>query len=367
MAGLGVVFGGPSPEHDISILTGLQAARALAEAGRDVVCVYWTKTGTWQQVPVETEADAFLAPEVSGASELALRVPGGFVDVRRRRTANLELDAVLNCCHGGPGEDGTLTGLLALAGLHVSGPKPQACALAMDKLATAALAEAIGVPGILSVLVTADGKPDTLPPTPWVVKPRFGGSSLGVEAGVEDLETARALARQGVGRGGTLIQPMLEGWTDLNVAVRTHPQLEISEIERPLRNAGSIYGYRDKYLTGGDGMESAPRELPARIPAEIRDRIGSYATAIAEAFDLTGAPRIDFLWDGADGLVLCEVNSIPGAWANYLWAGRGVDRARLYDALVAEARSAPLLPLQWSASSDGQALRVAGTIAGKLA
>jgi D-alanine-D-alanine ligase len=367
MAGLGVVFGGPSPEHDISILTGLQAARALAQAGRDVVCVYWTKAGVWRRVPVETEAAAFLAPEVPGASELELQVPGGFVEVRRRRSANLELDAVLNCCHGGPGEDGTLTALLALAGLRVSGPKPQACALAMDKLATAALAEAIGVPAILSVLVTADGKPETLPPTPWVVKPRFGGSSLGVEAGVEDLETARALARQGIGRAGTLIQPMLEGWIDLNVAVRTHPQLEISEVERPLRDADGIYGYRDKYLAGGEGMDSARRELPAQIPAEIRDRIGSCATTIADAFDLTGAPRIDFLWDGGDALVLCEVNSIPGAWGAYLWAPGGIDRTQLYDALVAEARAAPPLPPQWSASSDGQALRVAGTIAGKLA
>jgi D-alanine-D-alanine ligase len=367
MAGLGVVFGGPSPEHDISILTGLQAARALAQAGTDVVCVYWTKAGAWRRIPVETEADAFLAPEVAGASELELQVPGGFVEVRRRRSANLELDTVLNCCHGGPGEDGTLTGLLSLAGLRVTGPKPQSCALAMDKLATAALAESVGVPSILSVLVTADGKPETLPPTPWVVKPRFGGSSLGVEAGVADLETARALARQGVGRAGTLIQPMLEGWTDLNVAVRTHPQLEISEIERPLRDAAGIYGYHDKYLAGGDGMESAPRELPAQIPAEIRERIGSHAAAIADAFDLTGAPRIDFLWDGADALVLCEVNSIPGAWGAYLWAAGGIDRAQLYHALVAEARSAALLPPQWSASSDGQALRVAGTIAGKLA
>src|ERR1700759_3742 len=104
---IGVVFGGPSPEHDISILTGLQAARALAADGADVTCLYWTKTAAWRRVPVEAEAKDFLDPEPNGAVEVELRVPGGFVERRRMRTSEVELAAVLNCCHGGPGEEGT--------------------------------------------------------------------------------------------------------------------------------------------------------------------------------------------------------------------------------------------------------------------
>jgi len=366
---VGVVFGGPSPEHDISILTGLQAARSLAGAGRDVCALYWTKSAAWLRVPVEAEARDFLDPEPTGAVEVELRVPDGFQERRRMRSTALELDAVLNCCHGGPGEDGTLTGLLALAGLRVSGPRPQACALAMDKLATAAVAAQCDIPTIPTALLGVDGDGAELPPAPWVVKPRFGGSSLGVEAGVEDLDTARALAQQGVGRAGTLVQPLLDGWHDVNVAARTYPTIAISEIERPLRDAdtGGIYGYGEKYLAGGAGMESAPRELPAQLPNEIRARIHEYTRQIVENFALTGAPRIDFLWDGSDGLVLCEVNAIPGAWGTYLWDAAGVSREQLFDDLVAEAVKGPVLDPQWAASSDGRALRAAGTIAAKLA
>src|SRR4051812_43825561 len=117
MASTGVVFGGPSPEHDISILTGLQAARSLADSGTDVVCLYWTKTGEWLRVPVTSEAASFLEPTPPGAVPVDLAVPGGFSERKRLRSAPIEVDVVLNCCHGGPGEDGTLTGLLLLAGL----------------------------------------------------------------------------------------------------------------------------------------------------------------------------------------------------------------------------------------------------------
>lgn len=384
MSGVGVTFGGPSAEHDISILTGLQAARALAEAGSDVCCLYWTKTGRWKRVPVEAEAVQFLEPEVEGSSDVELTVPGGFAERRRRRAAPLDLRVVLNCCHGGPGEDGSLAALLALAGLKVTGPGPAASALAMDKLATAALARSAGVPTIetaawppgsqaagaagpaAGAAGAAEVEIESLP-RPWVVKPRWGGSSIGVEAGVEDLGTVEALARAGPGRAGLVVQPYLEGWIDLNVAVRTHPSFEVSEVERPLRGGAEILGYREKYLTGGPGMDHAPHEVPADIPEGVRQSIIEHSTTLARQMGLTGAPRIDFLWDGGTEVRLCEVNSIPGAWGNHLWRAGGIARDRLYLDLIAEAEAAPAVPLQWSGSSDGQALSMSGTIAAKLA
>jgi D-alanine-D-alanine ligase len=365
MTAIGVVFGGPSPEHDISILTGLQAARALHDDGVEVVCLYWTKTGQWKRVPPTTEAAAFLEPSVAGSADVELHVPGGFVEPKRLRAAPIELTAVLNCCHGGPGEDGTLTGLLLAAGVKVTGPRPQAAALAMDKLATAAVARSAGIPVIETAAVTADAHTD-LPPAPWVAKPRFGGSSIGVEAGVDDLDTVRALGRTGAGRAGMIVQPFLDGWTDLNIAVRTHPTLTLSEIEKPLRAGSAVYDYTGKYLTGGQGMDAAPRELPADIPGPVAETIRAHARTLVTVLDLSGAPRIDFLWDGADQVVLCEVNAIPGAWGNHLWQAAGVSRLALYRDLLAEAEAAkPGLP-QWAATSDGAALRVSGSIAAKL-
>jgi D-alanine-D-alanine ligase len=366
MTAIGVVFGGPSPEHDISILTGLQAARALAEGGAEVACLYWAKTGEWLRVPTSAEAASFLDPSPAGSTPLDLAVPGGFSERRRLRSAPLEVGAILNCCHGGPGEDGTLTGLLMLAGYKVSGPHPEACALAMDKLATGAVAEGAGIPTIDTVALT-DQLDSVDLPTPWVVKPRFGGSSIGVEAGVSDLATARALARTGAGRAGVIIQPFLDGWVDLHIAVRTFPELSVSAIERPLREGSGIYGYGDKYLSGGVGMDSAPRELPAAVPDELTARIGDLATRLVAAAGLTGAVRVDFLWDGHDRLALCEVNAIPGAWGAYLWQAVGVSRRQLLGDLVAEATQGSTRRPQWSATSDGAALRVAGSVASKLA
>jgi D-alanine-D-alanine ligase len=362
---IGVVFGGPSPEHDISILTGLQAAHVLSEGDRDVACLYWTKSGEWLRVEPDLEAKAFLDPNLKGAP-LELQVPGGFVERKRMRGSELSLDVVLNACHGGPGEDGALTGLLTLAGLRVTGPRAEAAALAMDKLATAGVAQATGIPTIDTVSLRADTGAIALP-APWVVKPRFGGSSLGVEVGVEDLDTARALAASGVNRAGAVAQQYLDGWVDLNIAVRTHPTLELSAIERPLRDDGAIYDYRSKYLAGGDGMESAPRELPAQIPASIEEQIHAHATRIVDAFGLTGIPRIDFLWDGADQVVLCEVNTIPGALGLYLWRASDHPALEILDALLDEARQAPARPPQWASTTDGAALRVAGSVAAKLA
>jgi D-alanine-D-alanine ligase len=363
VAEIGVIFGGLSPEHDISVLSGLQAARVLQSSGHRVTCLFWSKTGQWWRVPTESEGRAFLEPKIEGATEVTLTVPGGFSEQRRMRSQALEFDAVVNCCHGGPGEDGSLTALLRLAGVRVTGPAPDGAALAMDKYATAAIAAQIGVDTIPTRLIESAGDL----PFPWVVKPRFGGSSLGVTAGVRDLDTAKALAQQGVARAGCLVQPHLEGWIDLNIAVRRTPAIEVSAIERPVRDDAAILDYKAKYLRGSEGMETTPREVPANIPEPIAVRIRSMAVAIVEAFGLTGIPRIDFLWDGADRVLLCEVNSIPGAMGLYLWEAAGVSRAKVLDDLVAEAQRGPLHPAQWSASSDGAALRVANTIAAKLA
>ncbi|KAA0234563.1 MAG: D-alanine--D-alanine ligase [Acidimicrobiales bacterium] len=365
MSSVAVVFGGPSPEHDISILTGLQAARVLLEDGIDVQCIYWSKTAEWLGVPADLEAADFLDPVIRGASELSLSVPGGFSEVTRRKDRPLGIEVVLNCCHGGPGEDGTLAGMLATAGLRVTGPSPEASALCMDKLATAGVATGAGVEAIPTVSLREATAAIALP-TPWVVKPRFGGSSLGVEAGVVDLATATALAASGASRAGAVAQPYLEDWVDLNIAVRTYPELSLSAIERPLRSDEGIYDYRGKYLSGGEGMESAPRELPARLPTSTEEKIRAAATSITDTFGLTGCPRIDFLWDGAESLRLCEINSIPGALGMYLWSAAGIPRAQLLGDLLTEAReSRPWRP-QWSASSDGTALRIAGSVAQKL-
>ena len=362
MTAIGVVFGGPSPEHDISILTGLQAARLIEAAGHEVVCLHWGPNGVWRRIPSSVEAAQFLEPDIDGAHTVTLQVPDGFVERRRMREQSIDIEVVVNCCHGGPGEDGSLTALLTLAGQRVTGPSPEASALAMDKYATAAIAEHLGI----ATIPTRLGPEATDLEPPWVVKPRYGGSSLGIEVGVDDPATVAALGRQGIGRGGVVVQPYLAGWTDLNIAVRHRDGYELSAIERPFRDDQAILDYRTKYLRGQGGMDSTPRQLPAEIPAEIEQRIRAAALRIAATMNLTGLPRIDFLWDGADEVVLCEVNSIPGALGLYLWEAAGIGRLDVVRDWIEEARRQPPSRPHWSANTDGAALRMAGSIASKL-
>lgn len=363
----GIIFGGPSPEHDISILTGLQAARLAAATG-EVVAIYWSRSGDWYRVPPDLEGSDFAAGVPAGAAPLGFHIPGGFVEKRRLRESALDLDVVLNCCHGGPGEDGTLAAMLMLAGIRPTGPAPEPAALTMDKLSTAAIAglarlDEVGVEAIPTAVVSAE-RPDPGFAGPWVVKPRWGGSSLGVEVGIEDLDTLAALCRAPDRRSGAVAQPHLDGWVDLNIAARTHPDLELSAIERPLTSG--VYGYREKYLAGGEGMESARRELPAELPGEIEERIRRAAERVVTVVGLTGLPRIDFLWDGSDRLALCEANSIPGSLGLYLWAASGHDRTKIVADLLDEARATAVAPPHWAANTDGAALRSAATVASKL-
>ena len=367
MSSAAVVFGGPAPEHDISILTGLQACRALLDAGQDVDALYWAKSGAWFSVPTDLEALAFAdgVPSGAGAVTLVAGPEGGFVaEGRFGRRSAVGTDVVVNCCHGGPGEDGSLQGAFDIAGVRYTGPSAAAAALGMDKLAFGAAVRDAGLPSLPRLLLTTDGaKPDF--DGPYIVKPRFGGSSIGIET-VEDVDTAMALARSSTHLAdGAVVEPFRPDAVDLNIAIRSWPELELSPIERPLtKGEGRIWGYADKYM-GGGGMATAPRELPADIPDELADRIRHTARAVAELTVVRGVARLDFLRDG-DELYVNEINTIPGSLAWPLWAHAGVALDRLLLDMIDEARQRPSRTFS-TEGADGTALRAAGSIAGKLA
>jgi D-alanine-D-alanine ligase len=369
---IGVLFGGPSPEHDVSILTGLQAARELSSEGSArVVALYWAKDGSWHEVPSESEAKAFLEgpPRGSRSVLLSLGPEGGFFRARRSRLGSsqerIELDAALVCCHGGPGEDGTLQGALDLAGIAYSGPGPRAAAIGMDKLASYAIFFSLGLPVLPRRLLTPE-TPFSGEEGPLIVKPRFGGSSLGIEV-VADPATALARLEANVHlRAGAVVEPYRPELYDLQVAVRSYPRLALSAIERPLRSpaGGEILDYRDKYV-GGQGMSAAPRELPALLDAKLEDQLRDVARAAAEAIGVRGVARIDFLSDG-EQLYLNEVNTIPGSLGRHLFVAPPLPFRELLAEMLAEALERPATRFS-SAGADGTVLRDAGSIAAKLA
>jgi len=359
---LAVIFGGPTPEHEISVLTGLLVGRILRDSGDDVSLLYWKANGEWEIVPSESEARDFAVPKVKGSRRVKFSLPGGFRVEGRFGGVPLDVECVVNCCHGGPGEGNLLTGLLTLSGYKNTGPGVEAGCLALDKFVTAAIAKEIGVNAIPTAIdvesVDFDG--------PWIIKPRFGGSSMNIEFGITELDTLRRISQLSVYKDGFVIQPYLAGWIDLNIAVGQTPDFVVSSVERPLKHKTGILGFEEKYLSGAGGMESAMREIPADIPVAIRDKIELAAVAMVKAMGLRGVPRVDFLWDGSEKVYLCEVNSIPGAMGLYLWESTGRSRDEILTMLINDSSRSVPGPDHWATRNDQRALTVARSLASKL-
>jgi D-alanine-D-alanine ligase len=363
-----VLFGGPSSEHDISILTGLQVLHIVAAQDPDAVGLYWTKTGEFLQVRAGLEARDFAEGIPAGARPLdfALREGGaGFsAPGKLGRRTDLAIDVVVNCCHGGAGEDGRLQGMLDLAGIAYTGPSANAAALGMDKLSFAALTQSLGLPSLPRMLVSPASSPDFA--GPYIVKPRFGGSSIGI-AVVESYDDALALVRTNVHmRAGGLLEPFRSDLHDLHVNVRTYPALQTSMVEKPARGsseAGGIFSYEQKYLSG-DGLASSAHERPAKISEGQRAAAISAVESLAVAMPLRGSARVDFLANDSE-LYVNEVNTIPGAMGLYLWRASGLATEDLIRDLLREATAVPAHhPV--TAGADTRALLDADAIKRKL-
>jgi D-alanine-D-alanine ligase len=364
-----VLFGGPTPEHDISILTGLLALRELHVRRGDALGIYWSKTGDFFSVTATVEAPDFLEGRPKDATPLSLRLgtEGGFYSAGGRlgKDRRLDIDAIVLATHGGPGEDGSVQAALDLANIPYSGPTVAGAALGMDKWAFGAVVAQAGLPTLPRVLLT----PETteLPfDGPYILKPRFGGSSIGIDV-VADLPTATARLRTNTHFAlGCVVEPFRADLTDVQIAVRTYPHVQLSAIEKPIRRSeqAEILNYRDKYV-GGEGMVSAPRELPAVLPAGQREAIESAAHALVGLVNVRGVARIDFLAND-DELYVNEINTIPGSLSKHLFVDPVVPFAQLLADLTAEALERPAHRYS-AAGADGIVLQSAGAIAAKLA
>lgn len=361
-----VLFGGISPEHDVSIITGLLAAQALANSGHDIAAIYWSKRGDFYAVDPALEPGAFVQGVPPGAAELQFQVGSGFSTKGGgfgRKPRPLELDVIVNCCHGGPGEDGTLQGLLDLAGVRYTGPSVAGAALGMDKLAFAAVCTNAGLPH-LAVAAVDSRDPGAAPfGGPYIVKPRFGGSSIGIET-FETWDDVAAFVRLPNPnlRRGIVVEPYCEGAQDIEIAIRRHPELQLSALSKPEKE-GAIFDYRNKYVPG-EGMTSANRETPATLPGDLAEVARDAARRIASAAVVRGLARLDFLLVG-DELFVNEINTIPGSLTKHLWVDPEVPFATLLADMMAEAASTPGAAYS-TEGADGSILRSSASIASKL-
>ena len=329
---LAVIYGGPSPEHDISILTGLQAAKILSSK-YEVTNIYWSRDNRWFLVDNDLESKDFIENKDIFKKEITIKYdsnPGFYIKKKK-----IEID--------------------------FTGPSLTTSQLCMDKYAFFSLMNSNNMPVLEKHLVSEKVFPEF--EGPYILKPRFGGSSIGVEV-VDDYKTAITISSNSdLYIQGATIEKYLEESSDLLVAVRSFPQIDYSEIEKPIRsNNFELFSYTDKYLENG-GLEGSKRELPANISKDIKDDIYRILDLFMSIVDIRGIARVDFLLKDQE-LYINEVNTIPGSHALYLWESKGFSKFELMNDMISEARNSLS---SWSTEgSDGTALKSAKDIKSKL-
>lgn len=320
-----VFYGGRSCEHDVSIITGIQAAKTLT--GHEVVPVYINRKGGWIVPKKYDEIEAYKKGEVVGKSAF-MKPDDAYLYIGRGRRFK-KIDVALLCVHGLNGEDGTLQGLLKLSGVPFTGSGVGASAAGLNKGLMKRLFSAAGLPVLPFIEAERDEYENALTALidrakvlgfPLIVKPTNLGSSIGISVAHDFRELITALNVAFEWDNAVVVERALADFTELNCAVIGRGRrLAESEIERPL-GAGEILSYADKYERGGFKGAESGRRFPADIPEELREQVRAYAARAFSALGASGIARVDFLLDNASGeLYVNEINTIPGSLALYLF------------------------------------------------
>ena len=365
-----MAFGARSVEHDVSIITALQALAALRERHRPLP-IYIARSGRWFTGEPLADLSAYqsgggdpdaqeVAFDLHGARLLPVaRSPsaGGEQPERRSRWRGgsgvrrapepIELDAVLLATHGTQGEDGCLSGALELAGLPYAGPPVGAAAAAMDKAMTKAVLAQAALPALPHLALRREQwdagaaacaeRARAAFDFPLYVKPASLGSSIGVSRCEDERALAQALELAFELDRVVVVEPAAEGGIEVNCAVIGRPGAppRASVCEQPI-GGGETLSFEDKYLRSGKpgAMKSSQRLIPAPISAELTERVQTLACQAFAAFGCAGVTRVDFLIDAQERVFINELNTIPGSFSFYLWEPAGVPFVELLDELL---------------------------------
>lgn len=360
----GVFFGGPSVEHEVSVISGMQAIAAMDHEKYQIIPVYVAKDGAFYTGPHLAELDSYrdITAALAAADEVLLTRRGGEAVLLPDRKKGLRvpkpipLDVAVPVFHGTGGEDGVMQAHYERVGLPYAGCGVCASAVGMDKYAMKALFMMEGVPCLPGMKFTrytyfedSEACLDALEKKfsyPVIVKPYDQGSSVGIGKARDRAGLRRAMEEALRYSEAALCERAVQNLREINCAVLgDDEEARASVCEEPL-NATDILTYADKYQSGGGskggsktqaggGMQSLSRRVPADLPEETAARVRELAVAAFHAVSASGVSRIDFLMDGATGeLWVNEINTIPGSLAFYLWEATGLTFTDLMDELV---------------------------------
>lgn len=350
-----VFFGCRTPEHDVSIITGLQVIKALDSTRFVAIPVYIAPNGEWltgpellnlsnymlRQETIKQLKSVTLDLGANGTGKLLLKNSGFFSAGKA-----INFDIALLAIHGIHGEDGQLPAVMEIANIPYTGMRHFASALLMNKIATKHILRANNIPVLPCQIILRPKNSLIIDPQelkiitasinfPCCVKPCNLGSSIGV-AKVNNIdELAAVLPNIFKYDHIALIEPFVENLVEYNVSVGViNGQVTVSAIEQP-KLAAELLDFKQKYISNknnnklsgtksagtiSEGMLGLTRELNPKLPVIMENNLRAWAKIAFNSVQGSGFPRIDFLCDSKTGqLWLNEINPCPGSFAYFLW------------------------------------------------
>ena len=361
-----VIFGGRSVEHEISVISANQCINALDKNKYNVIPIYISKHGKWytgndllklenyrDSEKLLAEVQKIVVSQNAGATNFYNEPKGIFTS---RKPVNI--DIAFPITHGTYGEDGALQGLFETMNIPYVGCDVLASAVTMDKITTKMLLQTLGIKVLEYFWFYSDrwvSARDSVVSDikakfnyPLIVKPANLGSSIGVAAVNNDMELDDAVDLVVRLSQRVLIEPKVTNLKEINCAVLGDRDFaEVSVCEEPVRS-DDILSYQDKYSGGmknksgiglgkssNSGMSGAKRKIPAEISGEMSDKIQAIAKQVFINLNCSGVVRVDFLIDqNTNEIYVCELNTIPGSLAFYLWEPLGKGFTALTERLI---------------------------------
>lgn len=330
---LALIFGGRSAEHEISLLSASAIHKNLSPKKFDVISIYINKKGLWKTVP---------APSTD-LKQLEKGSFGRFLPWQREKLVRkIEADIYFPVLHGPFGEDGTIQGLLEMAGLAYVGSGITASALGMDKSLSKTIWQANGLPVVPFFTIKESSwrnEPELVLRKikqkfrlPLFIKPSGLGSSVGITKVKSHSELTPAIEKAFSYDGKLLVEKAIDGREiECSVLGNENPEASLPGEVIPYRE---FYDYADKYLEGKTKFV-----IPVRLPGRLTAKVRRLAVAAFRTIDCSGYARVDFFLDQKAGKIyLSEINTIPGfteiSMFPRLWEASGLSFSRLLERLV---------------------------------
>ena len=337
---LGVLFGGVSVEHEVSIITAIQAMNSIDEKKYDIIPIYITKDGTWYSGQMLRDINIYSDMDLLKryAKEVVLYKKDGEFVLQNKRGLLIKEIVTLDMCfpimHGTFGEDGTLQGYLETIGIPYCESDTYASVVGQDKIFMKQIWKESGIPVVKfdwffdsDYLKNPDKIINRLEKLgyPMIVKPARLGSSVGIKVCQNSNELREAICDAISYDNKILVEEVVQNLVEVNISVLgTYQKQSLSVIEE-VGSKNAFLTYEDKYISGGKGsksagMASAKRIIPARIPSKLAKEVEEIAIKAFRSLNSSGVVRIDFLIDKKNEKVYAnEINSIPGSLSFYLW------------------------------------------------